>query len=62
MPQPRIKVSGNLRTLAGVQDFAAIRTYTATAIRHGHNAYAVLIAIAIVIAAMRGDPWTPVFA
>ncbi|HEV2637616.1 MAG TPA: IS66 family transposase [Actinocrinis sp.] len=56
MPKLRIKVSGSMRTLTGAQDFAAIRTYTATATRHGINPYDALIA------AMRGDPWTPTFA
>jgi hypothetical protein len=28
-------VSGSMRTLAGARDFAAIRSYTATATRHG---------------------------
>jgi hypothetical protein len=45
-----------MRTLTGAQHFAAIRTCTATAVRHGKNAYAVLVD------AMRGDPWTPDFA
>ena len=53
MPKLRIKVSGSMRTLTGAEDFAAIRTYTATAVRHGCNAFAVLVD------AMRGDPWTP---
>ena len=56
MPKLRIEGSGSMRTLTGAQNFAAIRTYTATAVRHGQNAYAVLVD------AMRGDPWTPVFA
>jgi transposase len=56
MPKLRIKVSGSMRTLTGAQDFAAIRTYTATATRHGTNPYDALIA------AMRGAPWTPTFA
>jgi hypothetical protein len=56
MPKLRIKVSGSMRTLTGAEHFAAIRTYTATAVRHGKNAYSVLID------AMRGLPWTPTFA
>jgi transposase len=56
MPKLRIKVSGSMRTLTGAKDFAAIRTYTATAARHGQNAFAVLID------AMRGDPWMPSWA
>jgi len=53
MPKLRIKVSGCMRTLAGARDFAAIRSYTATAIAHGHNMLNVLIQ-----AAAR-KPWTP---
>jgi hypothetical protein len=56
MPKLRIKVSGTMRTLTSAEHFAAIRTYTATAIRHGRNAYAVLVD------AMRGNPWTLVYA
>lgn len=37
MPKLRIKVSGCMRTLTGAQEFAAIRTYTATATRHSQN-------------------------
>jgi hypothetical protein len=33
MPKLRVKVSGSLRTVEGAQDFAAIRSYTATAVR-----------------------------
>ena len=55
MPKLR-KVSGSMRTLTGAQHFAAIRTYTATAVRHGKNAYSVLVD------AMRGLPWIPTFA
>ncbi|MEU1449185.1 IS66 family transposase [Streptomyces mirabilis] len=53
MAKLRIKVSGSLRTLLGAQDFAAIRTYLATADRHGQNMLDVLDQ------AMRGRPWTP---
>ncbi|MCZ0975842.1 IS66 family transposase [Streptomyces albulus] len=53
MAKLRIKVSGSLRTLTGAQDFAAIRTYLATADRHGQN---ILDALA---RAMRGNPWMP---
>jgi transposase len=53
MPKLRIKVSGCMRTLTGAQEFAAIRSYTATAIRQGHNMLDVLIAAA------DGDPWIP---
>jgi transposase len=56
MPKLRIKVSGSMRTLAGAREFAAIRSYTATARRHGLNPFHVIIA------AMSGQPWTPTFA
>ncbi|MCY0923932.1 IS66 family transposase [Streptomyces sp. H27-G5] len=53
MAKLRIKVSGSLRTIRGAQDFAAIRTYLATADRHGQNLLDVLEQ------AMHGRPWTP---
>ncbi|MEY9988736.1 transposase [Streptomyces sp. V4I8] len=53
MAKLRIKVSGCLRTLHGAQDFAAIRTYLATATRHEQPMLDVLIQ------AMRGSPWMP---
>jgi transposase len=53
MAKLRIKVSGSLRTLLGARDFAAIRTYLATADRHGQNMLDVLDQ------AMRGRPWMP---
>jgi hypothetical protein len=53
MAKLRIKVSGSLRTLLGAQDFAAIRTYLATADRHGQNMLDVLDQ------ALRGRPWMP---
>jgi hypothetical protein len=43
MPNLRIKVSGCLRTLTGAEEFAAIRSYTATAVRNGQNLLEVLI-------------------
>ncbi len=53
MPKLRIKVSGCLRTLTGAEEFAAIRSYTATAVRQGHNMLDVLIQAA------DGRPWIP---
>lgn len=53
MPKLRIKVSGCLRTLTGAEEFAAIRSYTATATRHGQNMLDVLIQAA------DSDPWIP---
>jgi transposase len=54
MPKLRIKVSGCLRTLTGAEEFAAIRSYTATAARHGQNMLDVLIQAA------DHQPWIPV--
>jgi hypothetical protein len=54
MPKLRIKVSGCLRTLTGAEEFAAIRSYTATATRHGQNMLDVLIQAA------DHQPWIPV--
>ncbi|MEV5879407.1 transposase [Streptomyces sp. NPDC052101] len=56
MAKLRIKVSGCLRTLRGAQDFAAIRTYLATATRHEQRMLEVLVQ------AMRGSPWMPALA
>jgi transposase len=53
MPKLRTKVSGCLRTLTGAEEFAAIRSYTATATRQGRNMLEVLIDAA------DGRPWTP---
>ena len=52
MPKLRIKVSGCLRTLTGAEEFAAIRSYTATAVMNGQNMLEVLIHAA------DNDPWT----
>ena len=53
MPKLRIKVSGCLRTLSGAEEFAAIRSCTATAVRHGQNMLDVPIQAADL------NPWTP---
>ncbi|MCA1675360.1 MAG: IS66 family transposase [Actinobacteria bacterium] len=53
MPKLRVKVSGCLRTLSGAEEFAAIRSYTATAVRQGQNMLDVLINAA------NGHPWIP---
>ncbi len=53
MPKLRTKVSGCLRTLSGAEEFAAIRSYTATATRQGRNMLDVLIDAA------DGHPWIP---
>lgn len=53
MPTNRIKISGSMRTLTGARDFAAIRSYTATAAKHG------LGNLDALIRAAEGRPWTP---
>jgi transposase len=53
MPKLRIKVSGCMRTLTGAEHFAAIRSYTATAVRNGIGMLDALIHAAT------GDPWIP---
>jgi transposase len=53
MPKLRVKVSGSLRSIAGAQDFAAIRSYIATATRAGQNMLDVLVQAAT------GSPWIP---
>jgi transposase len=53
MPKLRTKVSGCLRTLTGAEEFAAIRSYTATAARHGQNMLNVLVQTA------DEQPWIP---
>jgi transposase len=53
MPKLRLKVSGCLRTLTGAKEFAAIRSYTATATRHGQNM------LDILIQAVDSNPWIP---
>ncbi len=53
MVKIRQKVSGCLRTLTGANQFAAIRSYTATTQKHGLNLYDALTDLA------RGNPWLP---
>jgi transposase len=53
MPKLRVKVSGSMRTTTGAEHFAAIRSYIATAARHGINTLDALIQAAA------GNPWIP---
>ena len=53
MPKLRVKVSGSMRTMTGAEHFAAIRSYIATAARHGIDTLDALIQAAA------GNPWTP---
>jgi transposase len=49
----RQKVSGCLRTLTGAQQFCAIRSYLATAAKHGHHFFDTLVKLA------EGRTWLP---
>lgn len=49
----RQKVSGGLRTLAGAQQFCAIRGYLSTAAKHGMHFFEALVMLA------EGRPWIP---
>ena len=53
MVKLRQKVSGSLRTLTGAQHFCAIRSYLATAAKHGMNLFEALTRLTA------GDPWLP---
>jgi hypothetical protein len=56
MVKLRQKVSGCLRTLTGAQQFCAIRSYLATAAKHGIHFFAALATLA------EGRPWLPTIA
>ena len=53
MSKLRIKVSGSMRSMAGAETFCAIRSYLATASRHGISWLDALTRAA------QGDPWIP---
>ena len=53
MAKLRIKVSGCMRSMTGAEVFCAIRSYLATAARHGIGALDVLTRAA------QADPWIP---
>jgi transposase len=53
MSKLRIKVSGCMRSMTGAQIFCALRTYLATAARHGISALDALTSAA------EGNPWIP---
>lgn len=53
MSKLRIKISGCMRSAAGAEEFCAIRSYLATAARHGIGALDSLTT------AFQGDPWIP---
>jgi transposase len=53
MAKLRIKVSGCMRSMTGAEEFCAIRSYLATAARHGIGALEALTT------AFQGNPWIP---
>lgn len=53
MSKLRIKVSGCMRSMTGAETFCAIRSYLATASRHGISWLDALILAA------QGKPWNP---
>lgn len=53
MSKLRIKISGCMRSMAGAEEFCAIRSYLATAARHGTGALEALTS------AFQGRPWIP---
>ena len=53
MSKLRIKVSGCMRSMSGAEVFCAIRSYLATAARHGIGALDALTRAA------QADPWIP---
>jgi transposase len=53
MSKLRIKISGCMRSMAGAGEFCAIRSYLATAARHGIGALEALTS------AFQGRPWIP---
>ena len=53
MSKLRIKVSGCMRSMTGAEEFCAIRSYLATAARHGISALDALTR------ASQGKPWIP---
>jgi len=53
MSKLRIKISGCMRSMAGAEEFCAIRSYLATAARHG------IPALDALTGAFQGQPWIP---
>jgi hypothetical protein len=53
MSKLRIKVSGCIRSMTGAENFCAIRSYLATAARHGIGWLDALVQAA------EGNPWIP---
>jgi transposase len=53
MSKLRIKISGCMRSMTGAQEFCAIRSYLATAARHG------ITGLDALTRAFQGNPWIP---
>jgi transposase len=53
MSKLRIKISGCMRSMTGAEEFCAIRSYLATAARHG------IPALDALTSAFQGQPWIP---
>jgi len=53
MSKLRIKVSGCMRSMKGAEAFCAIRSYLATAARHG------ITCLDALTRAAEGNPWIP---
>jgi hypothetical protein len=53
MSKLRIKISGCMRSMTGAEEFCAIRSYLATAARHGISALDALTR------AFQASPWIP---
>jgi transposase len=53
MSKLRIKISGCMRSVTGAEEFCALRSYLATAARHGISALEALTS------AFQGNPWIP---
>lgn len=53
MSKLRIKISGCMRSMAGAEEFCAIRSYLATAARHG------ITGLDAITRALQGNPWIP---
>jgi transposase len=54
MVKIRQKISGAMRTLTGAEHFCHLRSYLATATKHGINLYDALVQLA------SGRPWIPI--
>jgi transposase len=53
MSKLRIKISGCRRSMTGAEEFCAIRSYLATAARHG------ITGLDALTSACQGRPWIP---